>query len=230
MPTHQILCLANSDKHQGRCIAGLRQDGKGWIRPISTKNDGTLFSQDYQLSDDDEPLPLDIIEIDFLKPSPQPHHPENWLFNPQPWRLCHRFNRHSASEKQQIREFLETVAVSPPYLFNDFDKKIKYSYLLDNPTSASLILVKPENLNFKVIQLVDSWKLKASFTLQNCPYCLSVTDPIFKQKIQHLPDGNYPIHSLSLPDFNPDCVFFTISLSEPYEEYCYKLVAAVISI
>src|SRR6266850_2762793 len=32
MPLVDLICLANSNKMGGRCIAGLRTDGGGWVR------------------------------------------------------------------------------------------------------------------------------------------------------------------------------------------------------
>ncbi len=33
MPQFGIICLANSRKNGGHCVAGLRMDGGGWLRP-----------------------------------------------------------------------------------------------------------------------------------------------------------------------------------------------------
>lgn len=229
MPTFQILCLANSYKYQGRCIAGLRKDGKGWIRPVSADFHGTLFPPIYQLPNQEEPQLFDILEIDFIQPLPQVHQPENWLIDTTPWRLVDRLETVSEVQKQKVREFITDIAMGKPYIFNDFEKKIKYDYLASHPVSSSLVVVKPEQVDFK-ISSDDDWKIKASFKIKNSHYCLSVTDPVFLDKMQHLPDGNYPALELKIPDFNPEQVFFTISLGEPYFEYCYKLVAAVISV
>jgi hypothetical protein len=49
MPTVEIICLANSRKHSGRCVAGLRTDGQGWIRPVGPSDNGTLFPWHYTL-------------------------------------------------------------------------------------------------------------------------------------------------------------------------------------
>lgn len=51
MAALDIICLANSRKHGGRCVAGLRTDGGGWLRPVGTLLDGTLYPPDYTMDD-----------------------------------------------------------------------------------------------------------------------------------------------------------------------------------
>jgi hypothetical protein len=38
MPTFEMICLAKSSKRGGICIAGLKTDGSGWLRPVSPCN------------------------------------------------------------------------------------------------------------------------------------------------------------------------------------------------
>ncbi|MCC7084716.1 MAG: hypothetical protein IT427_06885 [Pirellulales bacterium] len=59
----EFLCMAYSRKHQGRCIAGLRTDGSGWVRPVSKQSDGTLTSARCQLYDGTPPQALDVLRV-----------------------------------------------------------------------------------------------------------------------------------------------------------------------
>ena len=77
MPTFEILCLANSKKHGGRCVAGLRTDGGGWVRPVADTEDGALFPEHYMLPDGSEPRIMDILRISPRECRPRPHQPEN---------------------------------------------------------------------------------------------------------------------------------------------------------
>jgi hypothetical protein len=74
-----IVCLANSRKYSGRCIAGLELNGSqpgAWIRPVSSAPKGELqFEHLYH--DGGEPQVLDVIEIEFLKPRPAFCHRED---------------------------------------------------------------------------------------------------------------------------------------------------------
>lgn len=73
MPVFRIVCLANSVKLRGRCIAGLRMDGGGWIRPVSNDapSRGALFEPQYLAQDGAEVRPLDVIETSFVRPDPK---------------------------------------------------------------------------------------------------------------------------------------------------------------
>ena len=42
MPSLDLICLANSSKLGSRCLAGLRVDGGGWVRPVSNQEYGEL--------------------------------------------------------------------------------------------------------------------------------------------------------------------------------------------
>lgn len=85
-----IVCLANSRKHAGRCVAGLRVDGGGWVRPVSQRPDGSLFPQDYWLDADSQPALLDLISVPLERAEPLPHQPENWVLGDGVWRLKER--------------------------------------------------------------------------------------------------------------------------------------------
>ena len=57
-----IICLVNSRKYCGRCVAGLRIDGGGWFRPVTQEEHGTLaFGQAY--CGGTEALPLDVVKL-----------------------------------------------------------------------------------------------------------------------------------------------------------------------
>src|SRR5712691_633065 len=91
MPLVDILCLANSNKEGGRCIAGLRTDGGGWVRPVAPDTpEGQLYFRHYKLDDGSEPAVLDVVGVDLAAPRPEPGQPENWVIGKQPWVLRER--------------------------------------------------------------------------------------------------------------------------------------------
>jgi hypothetical protein len=64
--TKTIICLANSRKRSGRCVAGKEiVAGKigGWIRPISARPAGELSEGERRLDNGQEPKLLDVIQI-----------------------------------------------------------------------------------------------------------------------------------------------------------------------
>ncbi len=86
----QIICMANSRKLGGRCVAGLRLDGGGWIRPVAPTPEGTLYRSTCTLNGRTEVRPLDVIEVDVARPRPDPHQPENWVLTNRRWKLLSR--------------------------------------------------------------------------------------------------------------------------------------------
>ncbi len=82
----RIVCLANSRKRGGRCVAGkaLRPDGSagGWLRPISARDDEEVSPRERCYADGGEPQILDVIDVPLLSPRPKTYQRENWLLDP----------------------------------------------------------------------------------------------------------------------------------------------------
>ena len=78
MTKADILCLANSWKSGGRCVAGIRMDDGSWIRPVSDTDDGELTPSQCTLDNQRQARPLDIVRLYLKEPAPRPHQPENW--------------------------------------------------------------------------------------------------------------------------------------------------------
>ncbi len=82
--TKRILCLANSRKLSGRCVAGVEFTGgrpAGWMRPVSTREHQEVSEYERQYPDGSDPRPLDIIDIPLLEHRLQDYQQENWLLD-----------------------------------------------------------------------------------------------------------------------------------------------------
>ena len=80
----RIVCLANSRKLGGRCIAGKEwHDNRpgGWIRPVSDRSSKELSTHECRYEDRREPRLLDIIDISLLSQAVEGHQSENWLID-----------------------------------------------------------------------------------------------------------------------------------------------------
>jgi hypothetical protein len=227
MPVFEMLCLANSKKHGGRCVAGLRADGQGWIRPVSFEPEGTLFDRHCTLTDGSLAETLDLIRIRFATPRPEPHHPENRLITHTSWELVAR------PAPQEMQTLLQAhLAPGPELLGNRLDR-IPFSAFETTPASASLALVAPEDLRWIVkTDRSGGRRIRIGFLLSGTRYELALTDPLWEQRLRTLAPGTHPRAAAGLKA--EEVVLLTVSLSEPFqsdsaaEMYCYKLVAAVI--
>lgn len=93
----RIVCLANSRKLHGSCIAGkeLLSDGStgSWIRPVSAREHEEVSLSECRCRDDSIPQVLDVIEVPLINPKPRDYQQENWLLDRE-----HRWiKRHSIS-------------------------------------------------------------------------------------------------------------------------------------
>src|ERR1041384_2271201 len=87
MPRFEFICLANSRKLGGHCVAGLKTDGSGWVRPTGLPQDGVLFPKDYTLEDGTAAAPFDVIEVGTRYHRLVAHQPENWVIDSKAWKL-----------------------------------------------------------------------------------------------------------------------------------------------
>jgi len=225
MPKFRIICLANSIKWHGRCIAGLRMDGGGWIRPVSDdiRNKGALFPPQYMTEDGTEIRPLDIIETNFIKHNPKPYQPENWLIGKSAWKKIITPN------EDEVLTILRTNIHHDPFLFGNNTDRILVSTFAESSAGLSLALVEPKNLSLEITtSYYGHRQIRAHFYLGRYYYNLAVTDPFWKEHLNALSQGSYPFFKLANIE-RDDKVLLTISLGEPLADgYCYKLVAGVI--
>ena len=219
MPTLEVICLANSWKHGGRCVAGLRLDGGGWVRPVSREPEGVLHTWHYTLAGGGEAALLDVLQMRLLSPQPAPHHPENWLMDYGLWSLVAR------PAPPDAREVLRQSLAPGPALLGDTGEKIAYAALQVRPVPASLALVRPESLCWRISEKPGGKRrTRAVFTLGGAGYDLPLTDPGWLRRLDLRTPGSYPWEP------GDGEALLTISLSEPFarDGFCYKLAAGIV--
>lgn len=214
-----ILCLANSYKHGGRCVAGVCLDDGVWIRLRGAAPDGSLDARESVLDDGSEPRLLNVIEVELHYALPSDAHPEDWQIAPVRWRLLQR--PATASQLQKILDAADKATT----ILRGYRDRMPVEEIQTKPMQSSLVLVCPSEIYWWIRGEGDKRKNRALFRRHNVTYDLAVTDPRWLERLNLMPAGIYPHSTFA----EPDCeTWLTVSLSEAFHGWHYKLVAGVI--
>ncbi|MGB8261890.1 MAG: hypothetical protein WCE75_16120 [Terracidiphilus sp.] len=225
MGLEQIVCLANSYKHDHRCVAGIRLKAKEWVRLVGKTVPGCVTVREATCVGGKEAALLDVIEAELGDPCGSGSHPEDRFITGTPWRHVRRF------DQREEREFLTSWANRGPSVLEGCVDRIYAKKIANSPVKSSLELVRPDDLWWWIREEGGKRRNRGVFRLGNVGrvrYDLAVTDPIWLAALNLLPTGIYP-HAL-LPGSQPGKPLLTISLSEPFDGFHYKLIAGVINL
>ena len=85
MVEKEIICLANSRKYKGKCVAGKDAKSHLWVRPVSRTGKGELKPHQIRFDDGNLPEILDIMRVPVEKSVPKSYQPENWQISSEKW-------------------------------------------------------------------------------------------------------------------------------------------------
>ena len=220
--TKRIICLANSRKLHGRCIAG-REIVEGmlqaWIRPVSDQPHEEVSEYERQYEDGSDPCVLDMMDIPLIEARPKGYQQENWLLDPDKYWI--RVGRFSWADLEQLADQSGTLWLNGYHTYNGQNDVIPLDKAATVTSSLKLIRVDTIQLNvFKPGEAFGNPKrrVQARFRFAGHEYSLWVTDPIIEREYLARVNGNYSLSER----------YLTISLGESFNDKCYKLVAAVI--
>ena len=217
--TKRFVCLANSFKKGGSCIAGREITGTqfgGWIRPVGDRPGAEVKDWESRY-ENGSPKLLDIADVQLLRAEPRHHQTENHVIDASkrwvkvsefPWTALAQIEDRPASL------WINRDHTNGPGLFDCMSQA--EAFTLGN----SLVLIKPTNFKIEVgpHYYTEKREWRASFSYGGTNHNLRVTDPVATNK--YATDGIYPINDL----------YVCISLTEPWEvdnNRCHKLVAAI---
>jgi hypothetical protein len=219
----RIVCLANSRKHSGRCIAGkeVLENGYGsWIRPVSARPSAEVSEEERRYETGQDPRILDIVDVPIIAAAPLLHQTENHIIDAE-----YYWTKRGELAWTELRQLLDEPGTlwsnndSTYYGLNDrviLEKagKMTNSLVLIQPTSLS-IHVQTEGAEFGNPRR----KVRAAFAYRGTNHLIIVTDPVAERAFLAKPDNRYRV----------DEAYLCVSLGEAHtDNYCYKLVAAVI--
>jgi hypothetical protein len=215
----RIVCLANSRKHGGRCVAGkvLTDDHSTgeWIRPVSGAEDGRLDPDDTAVDTGEMPALGDILRIR-TGPRRNAGYPrENRLIGPGPWRRDGAWPAHRLDD---LLDWPDTLWLNGHGSGDGANDRVPAEWAEARATH-SLVFIRPEKFAIHVRTGANGLKqIRAGFSFRGESYRLPVTDEVVERAFLSRDFGGYPI---------PGPVYLCVSLGEPCEGFCYKLVAGV---
>jgi len=209
----RFVCLANSFKEGGRCLAGIVLDNNNkpvienalpkWIRPVSNTPHGVVPVE--LVTEVEVP---DIIEIEITDPIPDGYQSENVLFNFDSIKIVGKLPH------ADLIHFCEDAKM----IFENTRKAIhetKIGFL-----TYSLIFICVDKFEVTESKKFGKLKRRLVFAYNGHAYDLPITDPLF---LYH-----YQTDSTFLK--NADKLFLTLSMSVPFSDgFCYKLVACILT-
>lgn len=222
MPTFRtIVCLANSRKLSGRCIAGkefLQNQVGAWFRPVSARPSEEISEEERRFQNGIDPALLDIIQIPIVEARPKNYQSENHLIDHE-----YYWEKIGQIPLSQISNFADAPNIlwdNDYSSYNGLHDRIPYTEACALPNS--LYLIAATNIKIHVFAPGADFgnskrRVQAKFNYNHVEYHLWVTDPRIERQYLAQTDGEYSIGNY----------YISISLGEPLDGYSYKLVAAM---
>lgn len=216
--TKRILCLANSRKMSGRCVAGVEIGERGfgaWVRPVSNRPTHEVSEAEREYHDGSDPQVLDVMDVPLISHSPFGFQTENWLLDPTIY-----WERRGALDWDQLAPLLDDgrpLWVGGQSSYNGENDRVPEQTATS--LSDSLRLTRVDSAVLRVMEGFSGRReVRAGFEHAGSTYWLKVTDPVMERSAKQRDNGDYEMGESAL----------TISLGETFQGYAYKLVAAVI--
>lgn len=219
----RIVCLANSRKPGGYCVAGIDLDTSEWVRPIG---DNDIISQhdeclNFECDNNTmckfiSPKKLDILDIRFKQKLPKLHQIENHIIDNYWWEKVDQLEPSRLDSYLDNPETIWHNGSSSSYGYND--------RVIDELTcNNSLLLIKPQSFSIHVIDEgynEEKKCLRGQFQYNNIYYRLRITDKDYEQKYCNYDYGKY--------SKDPDNYRLCISLAiKSFHGHYYKLIAGI---
>lgn len=219
----RILCLANSYKHDHRCMAGISVFSKRWVRLVGCTVPGCLTICEASYADGREVRLLDVFEAEIGESCVSNCHPEDVYLEAKSLQFVERYDapRHAAK--------LLLHASKEQTVLDGVSDRIYGKKLASYPMKRSIELVRPDDLWWWIREEAGKRKNRALFRVghpSRVRYDLAVTDPAWLQRLNGLKPGIYSNAFVAGGQYGK--MLLTASLSEAFEGFHYKLIAGVV--
>ncbi|QES42159.1 hypothetical protein DEJ49_15215 [Streptomyces venezuelae] len=214
----ELICLANSRKHLGRCIAGIDVESNAWVRPVSSRQTHEVSAAERQYRDGTEPQILDVVSLRLLRPKRFGFQTENWILDPSSqWVKKGRIGWGALCRLEQKTKRLWINSEDSSRKGKNDRVAVEQEFVLVN----SLKLIRVGSVTIEVDRPYDVNKeleVRAKFRHEGSTYILKVTDAVYEERFRALGVGSYELSES----------FLTVSLGEEFKGHFYKMVAAII--
>ncbi|MDE0193726.1 MAG: hypothetical protein OXQ90_20440 [Gammaproteobacteria bacterium] len=162
---------------------------------------------------------LDIVDVPVLDATPQGYQSENWLLDSRYyWSKAGAF---SPFELRRLVDPPDRLWINGYHTFNGSNDKVPEELM--KGVSSSLRLIRVDALEVRVFAPGEAFgnskrRVQGRFEHAGDHYTLWITDPVYERSYLSKLDGSYRIGSC----------YLTVSIGEPYDDSCYKLLAAII--
>lgn len=223
--TKTLICLANSRKTSGRCIAGIEVDAQyrplGWIRPVSDRPGGEVSEHERGYQDGSDVQVLDVVQIPLLEPRGHDYQQENWLLDAAFYWT--RVGQYAPRNLHRLVSTPTTLWTPGSSSYNGGNDRVPLATA--QGLRDSLRLIQVAALQVAVFapgaQFDDTKRrVQGRFTYAGSQYRLWITDPKIERQYLAMDNGEYELGPC----------YLTISLGEPYGGWAYKLIATVIAL
>lgn len=213
-----FICLANSYKHGGRCIAGVEvvpqsngrldivrhDDGRPrWIRPVSMSANGEIpnhLAESFKI--------FSLVKLSDVEPCPDKAHSED--VHCSRMEIC-------PFELSLNTDFLDQLIDTRHQAIFYYRGKAIPATIIDR-LDYSLMLIHPEHACAYCDEERENSKYRMKFTYYGTNYDFSITDPVFLEQFKKSPDNYSDLNS----------VYLVLSLGLEFEGFHFKLVATVV--
>jgi len=199
----KIVCLANSRKMSGRCLAGkevTRPGYGGWIRPVSNRPTEEISEEERRYEDGQDPKLLDIIDIPMTTAKPHTFQNENHLIDDE-----YYWAKTGRASVEEIRKALDVVKGplwdNASSSFNGLHDRVAEATA--NKLKGSLKLIEVSNLSVEVAVEGAAFgngkrRVRGGFSIGGTDYKLAITDPVIERKYLAGADGIFRSRSRNL--------------------------------
>jgi hypothetical protein len=182
-----IVCLANSYKPRGRCIAGREVVAKGryggWIRPVSSRPKAEVSLSECRYRNKAIPRLLDIIDVPLLSAVPCNPQTENHVLDPK--RCWEKQVALPWDELEQLRDRPSSLWINNGHTNAGVNDCISSEEA--STVNNSLLLIKKNDftveVGFRIWDGVKSRTYRGNFKYNDTLYSLSVTDPAVRDAV-----------------------------------------------